>query len=1061
MHLKLLLLTCIIPLFTMCQPISIRGTVVNTENEPIINATVSLKGTTQITQTDADGAFYFATSRLTDTIVVSAVGYYQREVPNNERGLHSIRLQKKPNELAEVIVSSGYQKIPKERATGSFENINNQLLNRRVSTNLLERLEGVSSVFFDNRQGAAEPLTIRGRSTFLGNAAPLIIVDNVPYEADIENINPNDVESITVLKDAAAASIWGARAANGVLVVTTKKGRFNQKPVLQFNTNTTVSQKPDLFYAPLLSADAYIGIEEFLFNNNHYNAALSNTVSYPMLSPVVEILAAQRAGTISPQQAQQKLNQLKQNDVRRHLGTHFYQPALSTQQALSYSGGAANISYLLSVGYDHNKTTLRRNNYNRFSLRSALTFNPVHWFQLSIGLQTVQSNRTSNNPAQNFIPVQTQGLYPYTQLVNEEGLALNIPKDYRSTFTDTAGQGTLLDWKYRPLEELQQADNRFKTTEHRYNLQTLVRWFRFLNTELTYQFQKQESLREELNNQNTYFTRNLVNLYYNRTANRFNIPVGSIFDQGFSSTHAHTARLQNNLAYSWKSANNITAIAGAEVRQTKATSSSYRVFGYDPGQRTFTNVNFADNFQLYNNILNQRPIPNNSSFGTDIFRFVSVYANAAYTRNNRYIVSLSARKDASNIFGVTTNRKGVPLWSSGIAWIINKESFYKSTAIPQLKIRFTYGINGNVDNTMAAVTTIRYTTRALFTSLPYATVQNIPNPSLRWEQTKTINIGIDFATKENRIKGSIDLFSKHGYDLIGFAPVDPTTGVQSGGTFSYKGNVASMKGKGIELNLTSINTKGILQWSTMFIANYVESRVKEFNLPAGNAGNYINMGLGISPVAGSHLYSIYAHRFAGLNPANGNPQGYINNSISSDYNALVNVSVNELAFKGSALPLVFGSVMNSLQWKQFTCSVNIVYKAGYWFMRSTVNYTDLLNGRNAHPDYEKRWQKPGDELSTNIPSFIYPNPNSNRDAFFRSSEVNTERGDHIRLQDISLSYDVPVSQKTNWLRALNCYAYFNNLGIIWRANKVNIDPDYFSGGYPLPRSLAFGIKASF
>jgi len=270
-----------------------------------------------------------------------------------------------------------------------------------------------------------------------------------------------------------------------------------------------------------------------------------------------------------------------------------------------------------------------------------------------------------------------------------------------------------------------------------------------------------------------------------------------------------------------------------------------------------------------------------------------------------------------------------------------------------------------------------------------------------------------------------------------------------------------MKGKGVELSVNSINTKGAIQWSTSLLANYVESRVKEYNLASTSTGTYINLGLSISPVAGNHLYSIYAYRWAGLNATTGDPQGYINHTISTDYNALVNTTVNELVYKGSAVPVIFGSCMNTLQWKEFTLSANIVYKLGYWFMRSTVNYTELLNGRNAHPDFEKRWQKPGDELFTNVPSFIYPNPNANRDAFYRSAEVQVEKGDHIRLQDISLAYNIPVKPKHKWLQSVKCYTYLNNLGIIWKANKQNLDPDYFSGGYPLPRSISLGIKASF
>jgi TonB-dependent starch-binding outer membrane protein SusC len=580
---------------------------------------------------------------------------------------------------------------------------------------------------------------------------------------------------------------------------------------------------------------------------------------------------------------------------------------------------------------------------------------------------------------------------------------------------------------------------------------------RYFTTDITYQLQQQQTRQENHQNLETYATRNFVNLYFNRSTGRFNIPKGGVLDQRFANSNAQTFRLQNNAAINWGANNNITALIGTEIRETRSESSSFRAYGYDPLLKTYVNVNFVDNFTIYNNIQNPRPIPNSSSFSQTTYRFFSLYSNAAYTKNNRYIVSLSARKDASNIFGVDANQKGIPLWSAGLAWIISKEPFYNSSWLPQLKFRASYGTNGNIDNTLAAVTTIRYITGAMYSMLPYAYVLNNPNPNLRWEKTKVLNFGVDFATKQNRIKGSIDLFAKNGTDLIGFAPIDPTTGIQNGGVYSYKGNVADMQGKGIELALTTINIKGWLEWTTTLLANYVSSKIKTYDITNINGQSFINQGLGVSPVPGSYVYSIYAYRWAGLDPATGDPMGFAQQGTSKDYNGLVNVPVTELAYKGSAVPLVFGSLMNTLHWKQFSVSANLLYKLGYWFMRPTVRYNDLFDGRNSHPDYLRRWQKPGDELATNVPSRTYPNLNINRDAFYGASEIHATKGDHIRLQDISLNWSFqPKSGK--WINQITLYSYLNNLGIIWRANNHSIDPDYPEIGYPLPKTFALGCK---
>lgn len=1057
---KLLILLLLTPFLCMCQQITIKGTVLNEDEQPLEGATITLKGKNISVLANRQGNFTLHNTSALDTLIITAIGYQTTEIPNNERGLHTIILKRKIAQLADIIVNTGYQRINRERSTGSFEYISNEKINRAIGPAILDRLEGMSSVFFDRRAAANGSFSIRGRSTLFGNASPLIVVDNIPFETDLSNINPNDVESITILKDAASASIWGARAANGVIVITTKKGKYNLRPSLQFSTSLAVTQKPDLFYNPAIPSAAYIDLEQVLFEKGFHDAALSNTTSWPALSPVVEILAKKRAGIISASQADQQINNLKKIDIRNDLSRCFYRPSVNQQYTLSYTGGTDNLTYALSAGYDRNQSAQSGNNNNRFSLRSQTSFRPFNWLETSMGIILTKSELRANT-AGNLVTGNNGNIYPYAQLVDQNNNPLPITKDYRTAFIDTAGKTKLLDWYYRPFQELQEANNKTTLAENRINTEMIVRINRFLSCSLTYQLQQQHTDRTNIFNTNTYSTRNLINLYYNPATNIYNVPLGSIMDNMASVITAHTGRVQGSFNRLWKSKHLLSIIAGAEARQTLVQSSSFRVYGYNEEVRTYSNVNFIDNLPIYGGLFAARPVTNPASFSKETLRFLSFYTNGSYTLSKKYILSLSARKDASNIFGVSTNQKWVPLWSSGLAWIISNEKFYRINALPYSRLRLTWGYNGNIDNSMAAVTTIRYATKALFTSLPYATVQNTPNPELRWEKTAVLNLAYDFTYKNDRIKGSLEYFVKKGTGLIGLAPVDPTTGVQTDGSFSYRGNVAAMKSTGFELSFNTINTAGRIIWSTALIASYTSSRVTDYKLVNLNAAAFLNQGLSISPLQGKYLYSIYSQQWAGLDPLTGDPQGYLNGTVSKDYTALVNLNVNNLSCHGSAVPLVFGSLLNTISFKQLSVSVNLVYKLGYYFIRPSVNYNELFNNMNAHPDYLKRWQKPGDETKTQVPSMLYPNTNTNRDYFYNTSAVLVEKGDHIRLQDISIQYTLPGIKEKNGIKNIVLYAYINNVGIIWRANKKGIDPDYFTAGYPLPRSYALGIRTTF
>jgi hypothetical protein len=437
-------------------------------------------------------------------------------------------------------------------------------------------------------------------------------------------------------------------------------------------------------------------------------------------------------------------------------------------------------------------------------------------------------------------------------------------------------------------------------------------------------------------------------------------------------------------------------------------------------------------------------------------RYLSFYGNAAYNYRNRYLLTASARRDESNLFGVSANQKGVPLWSAGFAWDVFKEKFYGLRRLPYLKLRLTEGYNGNIDRDVAAQTTaVVNNSVSQNYGLATANIINPPNPYLSWEKINIVNAALDFATPGNRLAGTIEYYIKSGRDLIGYSPIDPTTGVSV-----FLGNTANMRDHGLDLTLQVNNDLGRIHWNSVILFSYVRDKVTAYKPIPGAVENYVNPTL-INPVIGRPLYSLYALRWMGLDDS-GNPQGFYGGKVSEDYADLLNSdSLRYLIYKGPVNPPVFGSWRNNFFWKQWGLSVNLVYKLGYVFQRSSIFYYNVYYGTSpGHPDYERRWQKPGDEKITNVPSREYP-PNQYRDLFYQDSEILTERAGHVRLQDVQMSYELVRSGHRKLpVQGLRLYLYANNLGILWKANHAGVDPDYVNS-IPPPRTLALGLKLDY
>jgi TonB-linked SusC/RagA family outer membrane protein len=1068
-HINFLILFLTASLFACCQSLVIKGKVINEDGEPIINATITHNRTHQSVITSNKGEFSIDHSPLTpsdsrpnefDTLIITAIGYETKRLPIQHLKFniqHNITLFKKSTTLSEVTISTGYQEIPKERATGSFSTLDNKLLNQQVSPGIISRLEAIAnSLSVDRITGNTGRLQVRGLSTIIGPRDPLIVLDNFPYEGDINNINPNDIESITILKDAAATSIWGARAGNGVIIITSKKTKANQPLLIEWNNNINVITAPDLFYRKQMTPSEYIEVEQMLFNNNNRLSDTAN-INRPAFSPAYEILIKQRNGQLTAQQAEALLEQLRNHDMRNDFNKYIYKPSVAQQHHLSLQFGSQQLAWNFSLGYDRTNNELSATN-DRISLRISNQFRPSRQWLITTGIYFTRAASASGKTGFD----QMAAVAPlYSSIADEGGNPLPVIKTYRQPWLDTVGRGRLLDWNYYPL-----TDHKYSTTKtinYDLLLNTAIKYqlFSWLSADIKYQYEKQELETNTFNDLQSYFTRDRINTFTRlgktNAPDTFRIPKGAINDIAISQLQSHSFRPQLTVNKT-TGLHSINAIAGFEIRHTSSISRSSRLYGYDPETQSFNNVDFATPYPTF--ITGSTSfIPSGLSVNDRLNRFVSLFANAAYTYKNRYTFSLSGRRDASNLFGVNTNDKWQPLWSSGFLWDISKEYFFNNKWLSSLRLRTTYGVSGNIDPSRAAVTTINYLLSNPYTQTPIANIDRIANPELQWEKVHMFNTGIDFVLRGNRLSGSIEYYHKSATGLFGLAPVDYTAGVGA----SIVKNVASMGANGIDIELDAVLINKPFRWTMQLNYSFYKDKVKDYYLSSLQASNFVRSGSpGISGLKDYPVYSIFSYYWAGLD-ALGDPMGFLNGQPSKDYNTLTGTStlITDLKFHGAALPVHFGSLGNTFAWKNIELSFRLMYKLGHYFRRPSIAYASLFTNLVGHSDYRLRWQKPGDEQLTNVPAMIYPSV-SNRNALYTGSEALIEKADHIRLRYISLAWTIYKQQwKKLPLRSLQLYSTIDNIGIIWRANKHGIDPESPTALIPASRSIAAGVRISF
>ena len=1056
------------------QNVEVKGVVTDENGMPLAGVHILEKGTNNGVATDFDGNYTLEVIDDAAILVVSYIGYVTREIEIAGRSEIDISMTPNTITLAPVVVlSTGLQEVSQEHTTGSFEQPQVQeVVKQQISDNALDLMEGrVPGLRIDR---ATETFTIRGRSSLdaiesgTGRDEPLIVVDGFELVGEssqdegtfgsnafnlLKRLNPEDIESITVLKDAAASSIWGARAANGVIVIVTKKKRYSDKPVISYTSSLSFTSKLDLHNPYAGSVDDALEVDRLNAENGLVNSP------FPFFAIGPNSIGEQAYfdlanGAITQGEADAIINGLRQNDVYNEYSDYFLRTAIKNRQTLSISQGTDRFSYYASFNYDKEERNNIGDETKRLMGNINISSEIFDGVTLSAKLN-YSREKTFNNGA-----LDVAALAAYQRILDGNGNYVSMPRIHPETIAEYDATGFFpYSWDYNIKQEFDNADNESIATNIDVNASLAVQLTDNLNLQLSYNYQDGQNTRENFLNEQTYSVRSAINnsgVFYDHDADfstpvvldptqqydGFGIPQGGFLDRSNSQRTSSGGR--GLLSYEGfitdDPTHHITALLGAEVRETTFTSNTLqRLYGYDDKLLTSLPVDLINRYINYYG--STRTF---ASHGARISktrdRFVSYFANAGYTYKGKYNVTGSWRLDDSNLFGSSKKYRNKALWSVGGKWQIAKEDFFDVGFINELSVRATYGTGGRINKDASPFLTFSLGNDSR-TGTPIATIDDLENQELRWEETTTTNIGFDFGLFNNRVYGSVEWYDKYTDDLLTTAPVNPTYGFSQ--LFANFGEVSN-RGVDVTLTVVPVNTPKF-RWTATTLFSSNKNKVERYE-----GADIIITRIGGSITEGDPLSGTYAYRWAGLDATTGAPQIYdVDGEILGHLDNVTNVEA--LEYVGQRNPKYYGSFSNTVRFKGFTLSALITYEMGHVFRRQSVNYAGFpgLDGTAPHMDFGRRWQNPGDELTTNVPAYTPVGGfGSSYDEYYSNSNIMYEKADNIRLTNLSLGYDFSQSvlNKT-FFRNLYLGVNAQNLGLIWTANNDGIDPGVGNGIY--------------
>lgn len=1039
----------------------LEGSVKDKKGEPLPGVTIFLKGTTVGTVTRPDGTFALAIgkSEVRPVLVFSFVGMKRVERIAEEGKPIQVVLEEDAASLDEVVIT-GYQTIDRRKNTSAIQTLNMDDIKmpgvQRIDQMLEGRVPGMTFMQNSGQVGAAPKIRVRGTSTVLGNQEPVWVLDGIilrdpvnvsPTQMNdldfvnlvgnaISGINPDDIERIDILKDASATALYGAKAANGVIVVTTKKGKSGP-PSVTYSMSGTFTRRPRYTDKDIYMMDSK---ERIAYSRE----LVEKQLSYPNITNYVGYEGALNkylTGSYTYAQFQREVDRLE--SVNTDWFGLITEDVFSHNHSLSLSGGGGNVRYYASLGYMNEKGVIKQEKNDRYStmLKVNGTFDRLAF---NFMLQANRGERNYTNRDVNILDYA----YNTSRAVpshNEDGSLYYYIK------TKHNKKGDRMDLHFNALNEMLNTRDEYNTSAVTMTSDLNYRFTEDLKLQLMFSYGISNATEETMMDERSWYAASLRgNNYGERLTEDMKewtlLPMGGEYREKNTRNNNYTLRTQLDYSkFLGKEKNHLlNASVGFEMNSTGYKGSQQTRRGYLPDRGKLitgfdptvykayaawqVNDDRAARGILFDNLQNE----------------LSAYLTFTYTLNNTYSFNFNTRADASNKFGDRSNERILPVWSVSGSWDMANRLLANVSWVDLLTVKASFGYQGNILSEQSPELIIQRGNYdddfGKFTS----SIKHYPNPNLRWEKTKTINASVDFALFNNSIRGTFSYFYKKTKDAFLDKTVSDINGLDN---YVVNSGVVENKGFEVSLNFTPIKSSGDAGGFRWDIDPQIGQVVNSLLSKAiGNNGfdkvqdeiSYTDYLSGNVLVEGEPLNTFYSYKFAGLSPKDGRPMFYdVDEERGAEYVKMDREEVfrHVMEVSGTRVPVIQGGLSNRFSYKGMSLGFLFSYSLGSK-IRLLKLYEGNRNGttlaplpeRNMRREFVDRWQKPGDELNTNIPGLLgnrayletqipwwKKGPHlANSFAqdiweMYDNSDLRTVSGNYLKLQNVSFRYTLPDS----------------------------------------------------
>jgi len=1073
--------------------VEINVTVVDSEGQPLPGATLKIPGRKHGAAADANGHVKLLV-KAGSTVEFRYVGMKTKSIKVSKPLTGNVVLEDDSSVLDQVVVT-GYQRTTKKRTTGSVAVLSAEDLKGAPTANLdmlmQGKIAGVDVKAISGRPGESAQVRIRGTNTITGNADPLWVVDGVPLQKDIPSIsssqiragdfndiftngisgiNPNDIESVTVLKDASAAAIYGSRAAGGVIVVTTKRGKEGKISVT-YSGNVSVVTKPGR------SANLMNSAQKLAFEQELWDEFSADKFAKGGRYPVIGVVGQIRSGYGK----YKGMTQEQQNAEIERLGqtttdwfNELFRNSVSHSHYLSISGGSEKINYYVSGGYSYNNGLVKKTDYERYNINSKLDIKPSR--KVKIGVQLDMSMQKSNGPSLNIDPFRyAYFANPYEKPYNDDGSYAADHTYYTMTHANGDYQVNLPEEGFNIMREINETSSESKNFSA--TAIATLSWNIFDNLffEGLASYGYTDNSTDNINGTNSYAAwtdRPFEGTAYNTSKRAY----GSITQSSAYNTN-YTLRGHFHYSNTFADKHYISALAGAEIRGQYSKSIFEKRYGYDPVSGNSSIPVYPESLPVdYSSLLSYAAIVDGLS-GQSRLRdaFASFYLSMDYVLMNRYVLSLTGRTDGSNNFG--SDEQFNPTGSVGISWNIDQEAFMQPLApiLSSLSIRGAIGYTGNINRSVYPRLVMTYSSQFRKTddhAYRMGMIGNAPNPHLRWEKTRDMKLSIDMGFLSDRIRLQGEIYDRRTRDAVSSVAVVSTTGF-----ISQSFNTSEVLNQGAELSLSATPLR-TSDWHLTIGANIAWNRNKllKYNPPT--------ISLTSPEYVGYPLGAVISGRVQGIDPQLGIYTYEVRPDAQMNTAADRAKSKNYAFYLGTSNAPVNGGYSISVGWKNINLSLGGSYSINAKILNQTkapMSYATLNTNTvevppaqdndlyvyhfNTTADHINRWT-PSNPRTDGYPRIIdaygeflgLGNYMVTSESITRASMM--QDVSYFKLGSIMLSYMLD----TKWLKKAHIQSVSFSAGMsnIFTITGYNgIDPETPGAVYPQPRTYSFGLSVTF